>query len=618
MLYTSLLPSVSRAAARPGAASHSSKRLSRRPLVPVISSATIFGIGCAVIGAWSILSPVSISAIAVTVLLGVALLPARNLWLVAVAVVALLCLDLVRLSEGRIGEIEQQFLRVALAAEVEILLGLALGTAVRGSLARGEQAAVVVVSVAGFAAGCLAPIAEVLLATELGLAVGVVLPADFAGGLTFAADQARPALVIGGLVLLYGVSGGLARDTTPAAPKPTALLRSPVSAVVPDTEDTNDLDDVDDTDDAAVRLDAPADDADACVAVERDAVTDAAPVPDAPSAQFSIDAQGPVSATGLPDAGLPVRYRRLVPAQLLEDMKARFDAQATQLGIEIEILVGNGAFDHTAGDLHRLRAILDNLLRNALDHAGCQSLTLGYGQAAGQSPRIGVWTVSDDGRGFPAALAAEPELSTDFGLGLAIVRAAVDSLGGTLRFSSRQGHGSRFEILLPETDVATTPSVGEGRVVAYPARAAKAHAKGGAPMFDRRAARGHVLLVEDHPTLRAVAGALLGKVFGEVTLAGDAVTALSRFRDKTPDLVLVDLVMPGTGGDVLTKALRATSPELPIIGLLAVPNAAEARRLTDAGATEVVVKPLGRGQILDFMRRHVPPTADRAEHRAHG
>ncbi|MGS4946787.1 ATP-binding response regulator [Meridianimarinicoccus sp. RP-17] len=568
-----------------------------------MSGGAIYLAGCGVIGTWSVLSPVPIPAVAIAVMLGLAMLPARHLWLVAFAVAALLWPDLAPLSAGRIGEIEPQLLRVALAAEVGLVLGLSLGMALRQYRTCGGQALTVAAcaALATFAAGALAPVAEAHLAAMLGIAADPALPLDRAGWLRHAAEQARLACAVAGLVLVFGWSTERP-DATPLVAR--APRTRPAIAVLPATTETE------------TRPDAPGDGAVPPVDRADPDLFDAPAPAAAPPAPVPSADPAPPAATGLPDAGLPVRYRPLVPAQLLEELKARFDAQAAQAGVEIEIRVGNGAFDPVAGDLHRLRAILDNLVRNALDHAGCGCLTLSYGRAAGQSPCLGIWTVADDGCGYPPALAAVPELSTEFGLGLAIVRAAVATLDGTLQVSTRPGHGTSVEARLPETHAAAAPPDGAGRVLAYLVRDAKGRAQlSRAPVAQCPAARAHVMLVDDNPTLRNVAGAMLGKIFGEVTLAGDAVTALSCFRTRRPDLVLVDLVMPGTGGDVLTTALRRTDPDLPIVGLLAAPNAAETRRMTEAGANEVVVKPLGRALITGLVQRHLPDASDRADRR---
>lgn len=101
-----------------------------------------------------------------------------------------------------------------------------------------------------------------------------------------------------------------------------------------------------------------------------------------------------------------------------------------------------------------------------------------------------------------------------------------------------------------------------------------------------------VLVVDDHDLLREGVSASLA-VFDDIEVVGDAATgeaALALVGDLDPDVVLVDLVMPGMGGIELIRELRAGSAT---IGLLALSSFAERDRVQaalEAGATGYVTK----------------------------
>ena len=581
--------------------------------------AVAFGLACALVAGWSLMVSSPVPVIALVVLLGVAALPPGRFWLLAPAVVALLGAAFLGVAPERIGALEQQVMKIALAAEIEILSGAALGLLLRWGRARtgnalGRGAGV---AAAAFVLCLTVPVVQGQAAAAVGLPAAQVLPVDATGWVRLAGDHARLALAVGLAMLLpRGLVTPAARAPAKADPAPVPVARR-IAA---------------DPDKPSGRVPAawavPLPSPEPSVTAQGKTPAQAARPAPAPE-RASEPAPEPANAADAPalsgpaDEGLPVRFRTIVPADLLEDVKSGFDARAARTRVEIEILVGNGAFDRTRGDLHRIRAILENLARNALEHAGCSRLRLSYERLAGAGAPTGVWSVEDDGRGLPTTVAADLDNAVEFGLGLSIVTAAVTRLGGTIRVKTTPRSGTRYDIRLPETDPAAGADASQAtpRVVPYPVRprAAASDLPGSpAPAAATAQTQAHVLLVEDHPTLREVAGATLRRVVGRVTLAPDAMTGLTRFRADRPDLVIVDLVMPDTQGDVLVRALRAAAPDLPIIGMLSAPNAAESRRLTDAGASDVVIKPLGRAQVTALVRRHLNGKARGADLRAHG
>src|SRR5439155_8887207 len=99
-----------------------------------------------------------------------------------------------------------------------------------------------------------------------------------------------------------------------------------------------------------------------------------------------------------------------------------------------------------------------------------------------------------------------------------------------------------------------------------------------------------ILVVDDEPQLRRVMLATLTDLGYVVVDAKSGEEALEKFRHESPDLVLLDLNMPGIGGLETCRAIRSGS-DVPII-ILSVRNAERDKvEALDAGADDYVTKP---------------------------
>jgi two-component system response regulator RegX3 len=121
-----------------------------------------------------------------------------------------------------------------------------------------------------------------------------------------------------------------------------------------------------------------------------------------------------------------------------------------------------------------------------------------------------------------------------------------------------------------------------------------------------------ILVVEDEPTLReTLAEALEGEGF-EVRTAADGPSAVASFRDAAPDLVLLDLMLPGMSGMDVCRAIRAES-SVPIVMLTA--RDAEIDKVVglEVGADDYVTKPFSlrelTARIRAILRRSDQPGA---------
>jgi two-component system KDP operon response regulator KdpE len=112
---------------------------------------------------------------------------------------------------------------------------------------------------------------------------------------------------------------------------------------------------------------------------------------------------------------------------------------------------------------------------------------------------------------------------------------------------------------------------------------------------------GRVLVVDDDPQiLRAVRTSLQGHSY-EVLTAGNGETALDLLPDADVDLIVLDLGLPGIGGQEVIERVRAWS-EVPIIVLSVSDGQHDKVDAFDAGADDYVTKPFGMPELLARMR----------------
>lgn len=125
-----------------------------------------------------------------------------------------------------------------------------------------------------------------------------------------------------------------------------------------------------------------------------------------------------------------------------------------------------------------------------------------------------------------------------------------------------------------------------------------------------------ILVIDDEPAMVGAVAALVGSEGHRVSAAYDGEEALRRFDADRPDLVILDLAMPGLDGLAVCAAIRQRGPT-PIIVLSGEGDEAAKVEALDAGADDYVTKPFGKAELLAriraVMRRPRPTPAGTAE-----
>ena len=110
----------------------------------------------------------------------------------------------------------------------------------------------------------------------------------------------------------------------------------------------------------------------------------------------------------------------------------------------------------------------------------------------------------------------------------------------------------------------------------------------------------HLLVVDDSPTIRAVLGKMLSQDGHIVLKAGDGETAIELARTEQPDLIFLDIVMPGMNGFAVLRALRhdPVTHGIPIVMISGNLQATEQFYVQRFGADDFMKKPFGRREVF--------------------
>jgi DNA-binding response OmpR family regulator len=120
----------------------------------------------------------------------------------------------------------------------------------------------------------------------------------------------------------------------------------------------------------------------------------------------------------------------------------------------------------------------------------------------------------------------------------------------------------------------------------------------------------HILLVEDEVKLARFLELELSSEGYRLSVAHDGIEGLTLARESTPDLAVLDWMLPGLTGLEVCRRLRATGNKMPIILLTAKDEVGDRVAGLDAGADDYVVKPFSIEELLARIRAHLRRTQE--------
>jgi two-component system, cell cycle response regulator DivK len=118
-----------------------------------------------------------------------------------------------------------------------------------------------------------------------------------------------------------------------------------------------------------------------------------------------------------------------------------------------------------------------------------------------------------------------------------------------------------------------------------------------------------VLVVEDNPTNKTLAIFLLQSAGHTVLSAADAEAGLTLAREEQPDLILMDIQLPGMDGLEATALLKKADATraIPVIALTALAMKGDEERIRAAGCDGYIAKPMRYREFLAAIAAHLPP-----------
>ncbi len=272
----------------------------------------------------------------------------------------------------------------------------------------------------------------------------------------------------------------------------------------------------------------------------------------------------------------------------LTDMIGKTLGPSIRLSFDVE--------DHdlqVMADETQLEMALLNLAVNARDampNGGTLKLTAALkrvdGDADLQSGQYLEIAVADTGTGMSADVAArafEPFFTTKgigkgTGLGLSQVFGMAKQAGGTVRIESVPGRGTTVRLLLKLAEEKAEVSAGM------------------VPQDIAAAGVSRVLVIDDDPDVRNFLASALQALGYESEVAEDGPSGLQRFQEYSPEVVIIDYLMPIMSGAEVAQVLRARKPELPIIF---ASGYSETRAIEEAVADDAIIlrKPFTLDQL---------------------
>jgi DNA-binding NtrC family response regulator len=112
-----------------------------------------------------------------------------------------------------------------------------------------------------------------------------------------------------------------------------------------------------------------------------------------------------------------------------------------------------------------------------------------------------------------------------------------------------------------------------------------------------------VLVIDDEPGIRDLLDTLLRRKGYDVVLAENGWKGLEVFRRERPDVLVLDLKMPGMDGIMVLKQIRSVDPKLPVIILTGAGTAETEQRVRAMGVTEYVEKEFSLHLLGDALKR---------------
>ena len=288
------------------------------------------------------------------------------------------------------------------------------------------------------------------------------------------------------------------------------------------------------------------------------------------------------------------------PAELIHEMEGWFSPAAIKKNIRLITEIHPGLPSRLTGDPVRMRQVLANLIDNAIKFTDAGTVTIRvYPSTISDGLETFVFEVSDTGIGIPKDDLANifqefsqgkvfPGKKTEgIGLGLAITAKLVEKMGGTLQVASTPGQGSVFKAEIPFKLANAIRDSQDSEILP------------GLDLLEDLL----ILVVDDEAFNRSLLKLMLDKHHCRVVEAADGEEAIAVATENNPDLVLMDIRMPGISGPEAAEKIREILLErgndIPIIAVSAGVTLEEMNIYRRSGMRDFISKPFEEEELIN-------------------
>jgi signal transduction histidine kinase/DNA-binding response OmpR family regulator len=288
---------------------------------------------------------------------------------------------------------------------------------------------------------------------------------------------------------------------------------------------------------------------------------------------------------------------------LIHSIQIMFAGKMQEKGLDFATTIDQLVPDTVSGDPTRLTQILVNMIGNAMKFTseGAIKVLVDNKGRVGNHIRLG-FVVSDTGIGiareklagiFERFRQAEDSITRNYGgtgLGLAIAKDLISLQGGEIDVESVPGKGTIFRFTIPY-DIADEA-----------ARASAITESTGNGYADHRDIR--ILVVEDNEMNQSLLRHLLTGWRLSFDMVHNGIEALEKLRNRTFDLVLMDIQMPGMDGYTATQEIRTKLKlQTPVLAMTAHAFPGEREKCLSYGMNEYIAKPIKEKELLGLITR---------------
>ena len=254
-------------------------------------------------------------------------------------------------------------------------------------------------------------------------------------------------------------------------------------------------------------------------------------------------------------------------------------------------------------DANRVTQVFSNLIGNALKHTVKGSITYGY-RLINDGSEVEFF-VTDTGSGidpndmeniFGPYVSRDADVQNGYGLGLALCKNIVERMEGRISVQSKLGEGSTFRFILPfEGTIGgmaqSTRTTTNSRTI----RSTTMTNLQNAPM---------ILVAEDEDSNYELVRIVLSKRY-RLLRAVNGIEAVTLCEDEHPDMILMDIRMPGMNGLDATRIIKEVNHDIPVVALSAYAFDENIREAKDAGCDDFMAKPFRVEDLLDMVEKYV-------------